>query len=82
MPVERLFFPYESFPSRPPGLILGRLVEGTGLRATTMHYDFARIHETLRITSAMAAGIADHVWNLEEIIRATTWELGQLSHFT
>jgi hypothetical protein len=32
-----------------------------------MHYNFARIHKTLRVTPAMAAGIADHVWNLEEI---------------
>jgi hypothetical protein len=32
-----------------------------------LHYNFARIHKTLRITPAMAAGIADHVWSLEEI---------------
>ena len=32
-----------------------------------MHYNFARIHQTLRVTPAMEAGIADHVWNLEEI---------------
>src|SRR2546425_7322664 len=32
-----------------------------------MHYNFARIHQTLRITPAMAAGISDHVWSLEEI---------------
>jgi len=30
-------------------------------------YNFARIHQTLRITPAMAAGIANHVWSLEEI---------------
>lgn len=32
-----------------------------------IHYNFARIHKTLRITPAMAAGIADHVWSYEEI---------------
>ena len=32
-----------------------------------IHYNFARIHKTLRITPAMAAGISDHVWSLEEI---------------
>ncbi len=32
-----------------------------------IHYNFARIHKTLRITPAMAAGIADHVWTFEEI---------------
>jgi IS1 family transposase len=33
-----------------------------------MYYNFARIHQTLRVTPAMEAGIADHVWSLEEII--------------
>jgi IS1 family transposase len=32
-----------------------------------MYYNFARIHQTLRITPAMAAGVSDHVWELEEI---------------
>lgn len=32
-----------------------------------MHYNFARIHKTLRVTPAMQAGISDHVWDLEEI---------------
>jgi hypothetical protein len=34
-----------------------------------MFYNFARIHQTLRITPAMAAGISDHVWSLEEIVK-------------
>jgi hypothetical protein len=34
-----------------------------------MHYNFARVHQTLRVTPAMEAGIADHVWTLEEIVR-------------
>ncbi len=32
-----------------------------------MHYNFGRIHKSLRITPAMEAGISDHVWSLEEI---------------
>ena len=32
-----------------------------------MYYNFCRIHTTLRVTPAMAAGIADHVWSLEEV---------------
>lgn len=32
-----------------------------------MHYNFARIHKSLRVTPAMAAGVSDHVWFLEEI---------------
>jgi IS1 family transposase len=32
-----------------------------------MYYNFGRIHSTLRVTPAMEAGIANHVWSLEEI---------------
>jgi IS1 family transposase len=32
-----------------------------------MYYNFARIHQSLRVTPAMEAGVADHVWSLEEI---------------
>ena len=34
-----------------------------------MHYNFARIHKTLRVTPAMEAEISDHVWTFEEIVR-------------
>lgn len=33
-----------------------------------MHYNFCRIHKTLRVTPAMEAGIADHVWEISEIV--------------
>ena len=33
-----------------------------------MHYNFCRIHQTLRVTPAMQAGIADHVWSLQEVV--------------
>ena len=33
-----------------------------------MHYNFCRIHKTLRVTPAMEAGISDHLWNLEDIV--------------
>lgn len=32
-----------------------------------MYYNFGRIHKSLRVTPAMQAGIADHIWSLEEI---------------
>lgn len=32
-----------------------------------MYYNFGRIHKTLRVTPAMAAGVSDHVWSLEQI---------------
>ncbi len=33
-----------------------------------MHYNFCRIHQTLRMTPAMAAGVSDHVWELDELV--------------
>ena len=33
-----------------------------------MYYNFVRIHQTLRITPAMAAGVSDRVWDIEEIV--------------
>jgi IS1 family transposase len=33
-----------------------------------MYYNFCRIHQTLRVTPAMEAGVADHVWTFEEVV--------------
>jgi hypothetical protein len=33
-----------------------------------MHYNFCRIHASLRVTPAMEAGIAEHVWTMAEIV--------------
>ena len=33
-----------------------------------MYYNFARIHQSLRVTPAMEAGISDHVWSIEEVM--------------
>jgi hypothetical protein len=41
-----------------------------------MHYNFCRVHQTLRVTPAMEAGITDHVWNIEEIV-ALLGDMGQ-----
>jgi hypothetical protein len=35
-----------------------------------MHYNFCRIHKSLRVTPAMEAGIIDHAWTIEEMIVA------------
>ena len=32
------------------------------------HYNFCKIHSTLRVTPAMEAGLTDHVWEIEEIV--------------
>lgn len=32
-----------------------------------MYYNFARVHQTLRVTPAMQAGLSDRIWSVEEI---------------
>ena len=32
-----------------------------------MHYNFCRVHKTLRVTPAMQAGLTDHIWTIEEL---------------
>ncbi len=32
-----------------------------------MHYNFCRVHKTLRVTPAMEAGLTDHVWSIGEL---------------
>lgn len=34
------------------------------------YYNFCRIHRTIRVTPAMAAGIADHPWEISELLTA------------
>ena len=33
-----------------------------------MYYNFGRVHQTLRVTPAMEAGVTDHVWTVQEIV--------------
>jgi hypothetical protein len=40
-----------------------------------MHYNFVRIHQSLRITPVMAAGVTDKLWSLEDLVRVIDdWE--------
>jgi hypothetical protein len=34
------------------------------------HYNFVRVHRTLRCTPAMAAGVTDRLWSVEELINS------------
>ncbi len=48
-------------------------VENLGY-AVALHflwYNFGRVHQSLRVTPAMQAGISDHVWSLEEVAALT-----------
>lgn len=33
-----------------------------------MHYNFCRVHQTLRVTPAMESGLADHIWSVDDLI--------------
>ena len=33
-----------------------------------MYYNFCRVHQSLRVTPAMEAGLSDHVWSLAELV--------------
>jgi len=40
-----------------------------------MHYNFCRIHKTLRVTPAMAAGVTDRLWSIADIVTVLeAWE--------
>ncbi len=36
------------------------------------HYNLVRLHKTLRVTPAMAAGVSDRMWSLEELVEQTS----------
>ncbi len=41
----------------------------------TMHYNFVRIHQSLRCTSAMAAGVTGRLWELADMVQVLeVWE--------
>jgi hypothetical protein len=43
-----------------------------------MHYNFVRIHQSLRVTPAMAAGVSKTLWSLTEMVRVIEdWEAGR-----
>ena len=48
------------------GLSLGDMPERLNLHFA--HYNFYRIHGSLRMTPAMKAGITGHIWSIEEIL--------------
>jgi hypothetical protein len=34
-----------------------------------MHYNFVRIHQSLRVTPAMAAGVTNNLWSINDMVR-------------
>ena len=37
------------------------------------YYNFCRVHLSLRMTPAMAAGLTDHIWEIEELLGLMNW---------
>jgi hypothetical protein len=33
-----------------------------------MYYNFVRVHQTLRVTPAMAAGVTDRLWSIADLV--------------
>ena len=50
------------------GVRCGRPSDGMATVDFCRSDNIARIHQTLRITPAMAAGVSDHLWSIDEII--------------
>ena len=36
------------------------------------HYNFVRVHRTLRVTPAMEARVSDRLWSLDELVERTS----------
>jgi hypothetical protein len=34
------------------------------------YYNFCRVHQTLRVTPAMQAGLTDHIWEIEDLVKS------------
>jgi hypothetical protein len=46
---------------------VGQQDHAAALAIWFMYYNFCRVHQTLRVTSAMESGISNHVWTIEEL---------------
>ena len=45
---------------------------------SAMYYNFVRIHKTLRIAPAMAAGVTDKLWEIGDVVQLLeAWEAQQ-----
>jgi hypothetical protein len=45
-----------------------------------MYYSFVRIHQTLKVTPAMAAGVTDRLWEMSDVVDVLeAWEASPLA---
>jgi transposase-like protein len=73
--IERSNLSMRTFMRRLTRLCLGFSKKVENLKAAVAlyfaHYNFCRIHKTVKMTPAMAAGVTDRVWTIEELLRAS-----------
>jgi hypothetical protein len=65
-----------------PGIVMTPLAKDdlTGPRGAGyfMHYNFVRLHQTLKVTSAMAAGVTPKLWEMSDMVKVLEdWEAEQ-----
>jgi hypothetical protein len=47
----------------------GRSSAPSSVALFTFYYNFVRIHQTLRVTPAMAAGVSDRLWEMGDVVK-------------
>ena len=68
MSIRRFTRLTNGFPKKPEN-------HGHSVTIHFMHYNFLRIHQSLRVTPAMAAGVTNKLWSLTDMVRVNEdWE--------
>jgi hypothetical protein len=54
--------------------------DGNAVALYFAYYNFCRVHQTLRVTPAMEAGLPDHVWSVDELVGPNPYERLKLDY--
>jgi hypothetical protein len=55
-----------------PDIIFGQTPQNRAVSLHFAHYNFVRLDHSLRTAPAMAAGVSDGLWTLEDLVEQTT----------
>ena len=59
----------------PANFIADQATADQAAGSAAMHYNFCRIHKTLRVTPAMAAGVTERLWEIGDMVKVLEdWE--------
>ena len=59
----------------PANFIADQATADQAAGSAAMHYNFCRIHKTLRVTQAMAAGVTERLWEIGDMVKVLEdWE--------